>query len=127
MAMIDNDTFAERALMTAMTMNPLVALDRSQLVAAGGRVVARALASPRVLARSASALLAELGAVAAGRSTRMPDTGDRRFADPAFRDSPIYRRLMQGYLAWRHALHRLVDEVDLDSKSRERGRLRSGE
>jgi len=29
---------AERVLVSAMAMNPLVALDRSQLLAAGGRV-----------------------------------------------------------------------------------------
>jgi polyhydroxyalkanoate synthase len=30
---------------------------------------------------------------------------------------------MQAYLAWRHSLHRLVDELQLDPKSRERGRF----
>jgi polyhydroxyalkanoate synthase len=116
-------TESERVLMTAMTMNPLVALDRSQLLAAGGRVLAGALRSPAVLARSLAGLGQELGRVAAGTSTRAPDAADRRFADPAFRDGRLYRRLMQGYLAWRQALQRLVDEVDLDPKSRERGRL----
>ena len=47
----------------------------------------------------------------------------RRFADPAFREHPGYRRAMQAYLAWRDAVLGLLEELDLDSKSRERGRF----
>src|SRR5262249_29063338 len=47
----------------------------------------------------------------------------RRFLDETWRDHPVYRRWMQAYLAWREALLGLVDEVDLDEKSRERGRF----
>jgi len=119
----DFEQLTERVLVTAMVMNPLVALDNSQLLAAGGRVVVRSLLSPKALGRSFAGLGRELWQVAAGTSTRAPDAGDRRFADPAFRDGPLYRRLMQAYLAWRHALHRLIDELDLDVKSRERGRF----
>ncbi len=121
--MVDVDQVAERVLVSAMVMNPLVALDNSQLLAAGGRLVVRSLLSPRVLGRALAGLGGELWQAATGTSTRAPEAGDRRFADPAFRDSRLYRRLMQGYLAWRHALHRLVDELDLDPKSRERGRF----
>lgn len=57
------------------------------------------------------AFVRELGAIAVGRSERKPPASDRRFADAAFRDHPLYRRLMQGYLAWRDALLGLVDEI----------------
>src|SRR5262245_9177066 len=114
---------AERTLVTAMNLNPLVALDRSQLVAATGRVAARAIVHPSALKNRAAGLARELGQVVAGTSARAPAASDRRFADPAFRDSPIYRRLMQAYLAWREALLALVDEIDLDGKSRARGQF----
>src|SRR5262249_55555243 len=65
----------------------------------------------------------ELWQIARGTSARAPDATDKRFTDVAFRDNAFYRRLMQGYLAWRDALHGLVDDVDLDRKSRERGRF----
>jgi polyhydroxyalkanoate synthase len=112
---------AERTVVTAMAMNPLVALDRSQMLAAAGRVAARSLVRPRALARRSGALARELGQIAVGTSKRAPPASDRRFADPAFRDHPLYRRLMQGYLAWREAILGLVDDADLDSKSRARG------
>ena len=114
---------AERTLVTAMALNPLVALDRSQLFAAAGRVAARALAHPKPLRGRAATLARELGEIVAGKSKREPGASDRRLADPAFREHPIYRRLMQGYLAWREALLGLVEEVDLDTKSRARGQF----
>jgi len=114
---------ADRALVSAMALNPLVALDRSQLVSAAGRVAARALAHPKPLGGRATTLARELGQIVAGRSKREPAPSDRRFADPAFRQHPLYRRLMQSYLAWREALLALVDEVDLDAKSRARGQF----
>src|SRR5262249_23967082 len=114
---------ADRALVSAMALNPLVALDRSQLVSAAGRVAARALAHPKPLGGRATTLARELGQIVAGRSKREPAPPDRRFADPAFRQHPLYRRLMQSYLAWREALLALVDEVDLDAKSRARGQF----
>src|SRR5262245_44157252 len=123
MQTIDADARAQHVPWSAMTMNPLVTLEPSQLVAAGARVLARALRTPAALGRSLSRLGSELVDVAAGTSERTPDPADRRFVDPAFRDSAVYRRVMQGYLAWRHWLHQLIDDVDLDPKSRERGRF----
>ena len=49
--------------------------------------------------------------------------GDKRFAHPAWARNPIYRRLVQVYLVDATAVMRLVDEVDLDPKSRERARF----
>jgi polyhydroxyalkanoate synthase len=114
---------AERVLMSAMAMNPLVAMDHSQILAAGGRVLARALAQPQILGARVGALVRELGEIVAGTSQRAPDAADRRFADSTFAEHPLYRRLMQCYLAWRHALLALVDEVRLDARSRDRGRF----
>jgi polyhydroxyalkanoate synthase len=120
---VRQEHLAERAIISAMAVNPLVVMDRSQLLAAGSRVLVKGLFSPRVMRRRTAALAEELWQIARGTSERAPDPGDRRFADAAFREHPFYRRLMQGYLAWRDALHQLVDEVDLDGKSRDRGRF----
>jgi polyhydroxyalkanoate synthase len=113
----------ERTLVTAMAWNPLVALDPAQLLAAAGRVAARAIAHPRVLGSRTAAFVRELGKIATGTSACAPTSSDRRFADPAFREHPLYRRWMQFYLASREALLGLVDEIDLDTKSRLRGQF----
>jgi polyhydroxyalkanoate synthase len=65
----------------------------------------------------------QLLGVARGRNDLAPDPSDKRFVDPAWANNPFYRRLLQAYLVERDALFRLVDEVGLDPKSRERARL----
>ena len=113
----------EQAVETVVAANPLVGLDRSQTLAAGTRVLGRALLDPAQLGRRLGGLLREVALVLAGRSDRKPDPADRRFLDETWRDHPLYRRWMQAYLASREAVLGLVDEVDLDEKSRERGRF----
>jgi len=113
----------EQAVETVVAANPLVGLDRSQTLAAGARVLARAFLDPAQLARRLGGLVGEIALVFAGRSDRKPEPADRRFLDETWRDHPVYRRWMQAYLACREALLGLVDEVDLDEKSRERGRF----
>jgi polyhydroxyalkanoate synthase len=98
-------------------------MDRWQLLAAAGRVAARALARPAVPGRRIRALARELGAIAAGSSERAPPSSDRRFGDAAFVEHALYRRLMQAYLAAREALLGLVDQLELDAKSAARGRF----
>src|SRR4029453_19507691 len=39
--------------------------------------------------------------------------GGPGFQDPTWGTSPLYRRWMQGYLAWRGSLHALVDGLQL--------------
>ncbi len=39
-----------------------------------------------------------------------PEAGDKRFADPAWTQHPLYHRMMQTYLAWRTAMHDLVNQ-----------------
>jgi polyhydroxyalkanoate synthase len=114
---------AERSLISAMAVNALVSLDRSQILAAAGRLAARAIMSPGLLSRQTLGLSRELVEIVIGRSGRSPEPGDKRFGDPAFERHPGYRRLMQTYLAIRAALHAVVEEVDLDPKSRDRARF----
>src|SRR5262249_20223832 len=113
----------ERILVTAMVLNPLVSLDRTQLLAAAGRVGIRALLEPQPLGRVVTEMAGELVDVARGKSERAPEAGDKRWADPAFKESGYFKRLMQSYLAWRAGITRIIDEVGLDPKSRERGRF----
>ena len=118
-----NQEAAECSLISAMAVNALVSMDRSQILAATGRLAARAAMDPGLLARRGLGLARELVEIVIGRSERRPEPGDKRFGDPAFDRHPGYRRVMQSYLAIRAALHTLVDQVDLDPKSRDRARF----
>ena len=69
------------------------------------------------------AFLAELGRIATGGCELAPDAKDKRFADPAWKESVAYRALAQGYLAWGGALNRFVDEAKMDKRDAERARF----
>ena len=106
--------------------SPLSALDEAQVAATLGRL-GRALVQqpPKALAANAG-LTREWARIAVGRSTVAPDPGDKRFSHPAWSRNPLYRRLGQGYLAWRSSVLDLVDDLSLDEKSRLRSRFVAG-
>jgi polyhydroxyalkanoate synthase len=77
-----------------------------------------------VVAGAGARLAREVAGVVAGRSEVSPGKGDRRFADPTWNDNPLYRRLMQAYLATCHAVDEVVEGADLpDWRDRERARF----
>jgi polyhydroxyalkanoate synthase subunit PhaC len=103
--------------------NPFVGLTRGQVVAALGRLSQRLVVEPGVAAAAALDVAHQLVEVAVGRSDVEPARRDKRFTHPAWSSNPLYRRLLQAYLVQSRALLGLVDEVDLDPKSRERARF----
>jgi len=100
------------------------------LVAARPRRSAAALVT--TLARSPGlvsrirALAGELARAGAGRSTLGPAQGDRRFADPAWSQHPLYHRLALAYLAVEAAVTEAVDQADVDWRTHERARFAAG-
>jgi polyhydroxyalkanoate synthase subunit PhaC len=85
---------------------------RSALELAGG--LAR---RPATVARRAGSLAVEMTRVAAGRSDVAPSPRDRRFADPAWSDNPLLRRLVQAYLAAGSTAEALVGDAQLGWQS----------
>jgi polyhydroxyalkanoate synthase len=103
--------------------NAFVGLTRKQMGAALGRLLGRVAVEPGVAVTGALATVRQLVDVARGRSEVAPAPSDKRFAEPVWSHSPVYRRLLQAYLVGRNALLQLVDDAGLDDKSRERARL----
>jgi polyhydroxyalkanoate synthase len=103
--------------------NPLVGLNRRQVTAALGRLLQRMAVEPGVVTATALGAAGQLVEVLVGRSDVAPEPRDRRFVDRAWSDNPLYRRLLQAYLVEARAVLDVVDEVELDPKSRERARF----
>lgn len=59
--------------------------------------------------------------------TLHPVGDDPRFADPTWHLNPLYRRLLQGYLAWQHQWLSWVDQSDLPEDDRDRLRFLVGQ
>ena len=60
-----------------------------------------------------------------GTSAREVPARDWRFADPAWRDQPVYKCLAQGYLAFCDAIDKVVED-NPDWRRRERARFVTG-
>jgi polyhydroxyalkanoate synthase len=65
----------------------------------------------------------ELGRVAADGADVSPPRGDRRFSDPAWEENPLFRRLMQGYLATGETVDGLIGDAELDIQTERRVRF----
>jgi polyhydroxyalkanoate synthase subunit PhaC len=108
-------------------------VERTSQAVAGGEAVGQLdpfrllgvyanLADPRRLAREAPRTMAELLKVALGSSQVAPGARDARFADPAWTENPLYRRLMQAYLVWSDSVDRVAAAEDGDWRDEARAR-----
>jgi polyhydroxyalkanoate synthase len=88
--------------------NPFVGISVRDVLTSLGQFLRNVAAHPDQFRSRASGYLFDLMEIAAGSSEIKPEANDRRFADPAFAENPIFRRMMQSYLAWRSAMHDLV-------------------
>jgi polyhydroxyalkanoate synthase len=103
--------------------NPLLGLDREELLAAGRRLLRLMTLNPQVLIEENLAFARELLAIAMGRSQITADTRDRRFSHVVWQKSGYYKRLMQAFVAWRDMLNRVLDRADTSTEDRERARF----
>jgi poly[(R)-3-hydroxyalkanoate] polymerase subunit PhaC len=103
--------------------NQFVGLTRGQVAAALGRLFQRVVVEPGVAVATLLGAAHQLVEAGVGRSDVEPAPGDKRFTHPAWSSNPLYHRLLQAYLIGAGAMRALVDEVDLDPKSRERARF----
>src|SRR5579864_2809947 len=98
------------AINSILGANPFIDLQPKQLL---GTLVelGRFLSSrPDSVMSRMGQLAIDLVQIGMGNSEIAPAASDKRFADPAFAQNPIYKRVMQSYLAWRNSLLDLVQE-----------------
>ena len=107
-----------RAALDAVTSVIPVGLGPGQMLSAAGRFIQTSAKQPQVFAKRAAKLAAEQAKIAAGTSEIEPGPKDRRFADEAWTTNPAYKRLAQYYLAFDEQVHGLVDDLDVDEKTR---------
>jgi polyhydroxyalkanoate synthase subunit PhaC len=81
---------------------------------------------PRRAAAGAGSFGAELARVAAGSSETRPAKGDRRFAERAWQDNWLLRRVMQSYLATCETVDGLISDAGLDWRTERQARFAAG-
>jgi polyhydroxyalkanoate synthase subunit PhaC len=87
------------------------------------QVAVRATRHPRKTLARASALGSELARVARGSSEQVPAKGDRRFADPAWQQNWLLRRLLQSYLAVTETVDGVITDAELDWQAERQARF----
>ena len=96
-------------------------IDALGVVQALTKVAART--AVRHAPRRFGALGREWARIALGRSDVAPQPKDWRFANRAWSDNPLFRRIGQSYLAWAQTMLALVEDADLDWRTAERARF----
>ncbi|MBF7731380.1 alpha/beta fold hydrolase [Pseudomonas sp. N040] len=97
-----------------LAASPLIGLSARDVGAAAGALVDAVVRAPRKASRHLGSLAGELRRVLKGDSELAPDPRDRRFADPAWQNNFLLKRLLQAHLASQQELTRFIDESDLD-------------
>jgi polyhydroxyalkanoate synthase len=82
-----------------------------------------ALKHPRKTVTGLGRAASDLADVVRGKSTIAPAAGDRRFDDPAWRESALYRRIMQGHLALARQTQQLAGELELSPRDEARAKM----
>ncbi|MDH0746487.1 class II poly(R)-hydroxyalkanoic acid synthase [Pseudomonas sp. GD03842] len=116
-----NDDLPRQASEHTLGLNPVVGLRRKDLLTTARMVLTQAIRQPFHSAKHVAHFGLELKNVILGRSALTPDSDDRRFADPAWSQNPLYRRYLQTYLAWRKELHDWIEDSSLSEQDTSRG------
>ncbi|MCF5669380.1 class II poly(R)-hydroxyalkanoic acid synthase [Pseudomonas syringae] len=108
-----DDDLQRQASEHTLGLNPVVGLQRKDLLSTARLVLRQAFKQPVHSIKHVAHLGAELRNVLFGKSALQPTPEDRRFNDPAWSQNPLYRRYLQTYLAWRKELHEWIGASSL--------------
>jgi polyhydroxyalkanoate synthase len=113
----------EQALEYTLAANPLIGIRDKEIWDSAGKLFEQVAINPTLAAKHYMCYIGELGRIVSGDCALAPDAKDKRFADPAWKDSASYRSLAQSYLAFSSTLNGFVDEAEMDKLDAERSRF----
>ena len=103
--------------------NPFIGFRPQDIMAALREFAHQVGQHPAMVVEQQAAFLHEFISIMAGSSKLSPAPGDKRFADPAWQENPIYRMYLQTYLAWSNSLLQFVDQSALGERAKQRVRF----
>ena len=114
------DDLVQQAAENAFGQNVLNDFRPGDLIDSAKTLAKQAATHPAALLRGYAGLLGELTKVISGASELVPEAGDKRFADPAWKDSKIHGTWLQAYLALGESMKRYAKNAGLDPQAAER-------
>ena len=114
---------SQQAAENTLNLNPVVGPSGRDILGTTRHLLRHAIFHPFTSAGHVLSLGKELRDVLLGRSELQPETGDRRFSDPAWSQNPLFRRYMQVYLAWRGEMDEWLEGSGLSEQELSRGKF----
>ena len=105
-----------------VALNSALGVDAKAFIETWGEILETSLQQPTATYHATRQLLENAAQIILGRSELTPEPGDRRFTDPAWDESALFRRLAQGYVAWGESLDTWLHESGLEGMEYERAR-----
>ena len=102
---------------------PFVGSVLRQVVGGLREVGGLAVRQPRTWLRSTPRVARDMLLIGIGKSELAPEKGDKRFTDPAWRENPYFRALMQTYLYLGSRVDPVVDNLGIEGMNAERARF----
>ncbi len=95
----DQTEVAANAADNILGPNPVIGVRPRDIVETAGAILRQMILEPDVTFKHTNQWILELFNAMSGTSQIAPDKKDRRFHDPAWQESWLYKLLMQAYLA----------------------------
>jgi polyhydroxyalkanoate synthase len=105
---------AEEAAETPNVLSPIVGISREDVLAAIGSIIGGVARNPFTFMQHVGSFGRNVVDILGGEAKFAPEQKDRRFVDRAWQLSPVYRRVMQGWLAFQSEMHAFIKSLDLD-------------
>lgn len=105
---------AEEAAETPNVLSPIVGISREDVMSAIGAIVGGAARNPFTFMQHIGSFGRNVVDIIGGQQKFAPEPKDRRFVDRAWQLSPVYSRMMQGWLAFRSEMHEFIKSLELD-------------
>ncbi|MDO8423677.1 MAG: alpha/beta fold hydrolase [Parvibaculum sp.] len=113
----------EAAADTTNALSPIVGISREDVLAALGSILGGAIRQPFTFMQHLGSFGRNVVDIVGGETQFAPEPKDRRFTDSAWKTSPVYRRVMQSWLAFQNEVHGFIGSLNLDSVEHRRAMI----
>lgn len=113
----------EAAADTTNALSPIVGISREDVLSALGSILGGAIRQPFTFMQHLGSFGRNVVDIVGGETRFAPEPKDRRFTDSAWTTSPVYRRVMQSWLAFQTEVHGFIGSLNLDSVEHRRAMI----
>ncbi|BCW89535.1 Poly(3-hydroxyalkanoate) polymerase subunit PhaC [Alphaproteobacteria bacterium SO-S41] len=117
---IDETKLGDKGPDSNMALNPIVGINPEELWRAAGLVLTEIIRQPTLFAKHGGSFLKDAADVVTGKSKLAAEPKDKRFQHEVWGKSPVFKRGMQGWLAFRKNLKEWLGDLELDDQDRTR-------